>query len=92
VYTIVDDILYFNGSKGRAVVPCGLQQSMMEEYHSGVMAGHFLVQRSTRPYQVSGGGGRTCIEVLLTILVIVPNVLSSLTWKEDSYPQCNPFQ
>ena len=44
MYTIVDDILYFNGQKGdspRAVVPCGLQQSMMEEYHSGIMAGHF---------------------------------------------------
>ena len=44
MYTIVDDILYFNGQKGdspRTLVPCGLQQSMTEEYHSGIMAGHF---------------------------------------------------
>ena len=40
MYTIVGDILYFNGDSPRAVVPCGLQQSMMEEYHSGIMAGH----------------------------------------------------
>jgi len=46
MYTIVDvdGILYYNGQKGdslRAAVPCSLQQSMMEEYYSGIMAGHF---------------------------------------------------
>ena len=44
MYTIVDVILYYNGQKGdspRAVVPCSLQQSMMEDYHSGIMAGPF---------------------------------------------------
>ena len=35
---------YYNGQKDdspRSVVPCGLQQGMMEEYHSESMAGHF---------------------------------------------------
>ena len=44
MYTIDDDILYFSGQKGefpRAVILCGLLQSMMEEYHNGIMAGHF---------------------------------------------------
>jgi len=42
MYTLVDDILYYSGQKSdlpRAVVPCGLQQNMVEEYHGGVMAG-----------------------------------------------------
>ena len=44
MYTLDDDILYFSGQKGgspRAVILCGLLQSMMEEYHSEIMVGQF---------------------------------------------------
>ena len=44
VYTLLNGILYYNGQKDdfpRAVVPCSLQWSMIEEYRSGIMAGHF---------------------------------------------------
>ena len=45
VYTLVDGILYYIGHGKdvslRAVVPSSLKQSLIDEYHSGVMAGHF---------------------------------------------------
>ena len=45
VYTLVDGILYYIGHRKdvslRAVVPSSLKQSLIDEYHSGVMAGHF---------------------------------------------------
>ena len=42
VYTLVDGILYYIGHVSpRAVVPSSLKKSLIDEYHSGVMAGHF---------------------------------------------------
>jgi len=44
LYNIVDGILYYTGQKdspARAVVPCGLQKGMIEDYHGGIMAGYF---------------------------------------------------
>ena len=42
VYTLVDGILYYIGYVSpRAVVPSSLKKSLIDEYHSGVMAGHF---------------------------------------------------
>ena len=45
VYTLIDGILYYIGHGKdvslRAVVPSSLKQSLIDEYHSGVMAGHF---------------------------------------------------
>ena len=44
LYTMMDGILYYTGQKGdppKAVVPSTLKQSMIKDYHSGIMAGHF---------------------------------------------------
>ena len=45
VYTLIDGILYYIGHRYnasvRAVVPSSLKHSSIDEYHSGVMAGHF---------------------------------------------------
>ena len=44
-YTTVDGILYYVGQKRdsvpRAVVPVRMRQDLIEEYHAGVMSGHF---------------------------------------------------
>ena len=48
-FTIIDNILYYvdskNGNRKRAVVPKQLQKHILEENHSGLMAGHFGVSR-----------------------------------------------
>ena len=45
LFTLADNILNYVGSKSeempRAVVPSSLQQQVMSEYHSGILAGHF---------------------------------------------------
>ena len=42
-FTIVDSVLYFMDRKRerRAAVPRHLQESLLEDYHAGRMAGHF---------------------------------------------------
>lgn len=44
-FTIIDDVLYYVDAKGggrkRAAVPRHLQKLVLEDYHSGRMAGHF---------------------------------------------------
>ena len=41
-YSLIDGILYYIGHVSpRAVVPSNLKQSLIDEYHSGIMAGHF---------------------------------------------------
>ena len=48
-FTIIDDILYYvdskNGNRRWAVVPKQLQKQILEESHSGLMAGYFAVSR-----------------------------------------------
>ena len=48
-FTIIDDILYYvdvkNGNRKRAVVPKQLQNRILAENHSGLMAEHFAVQK-----------------------------------------------
>ena len=49
LYTMIDGILYYTGQKGdppKAVVPSTLKQSMIKDYHSGIMAGHFSGPRT----------------------------------------------
>lgn len=45
LFTVIDGVLYFlvskRGGRKRCVVPSHLRQSIMEENHSGPMAGHF---------------------------------------------------
>ena len=45
LHTMMDGILYYTGQKGdppKAAVPSTLKQSMIKDYHSGIMAGHFF--------------------------------------------------
>jgi len=48
-FTIIDDILYYvdtkDGGRRQAVVSKQLQRQILEESHSGTMAGHFAVGR-----------------------------------------------
>ena len=45
LYTMADGMLYYIGQRGdsipRVVVPSGYKKRLMEEYHSGIMSGHF---------------------------------------------------
>ena len=45
LYTMVDGILYYIGQKSdsspRVVVPSEYKRTLIEEYHSGIMSGHF---------------------------------------------------
>ena len=90
MYTIVDGILYYNGQKGdspRAVVPCNLQQSMMEEYHGGIMTVHFS---GPKVYKVMSRQW-WWQSMYQDIIMVVLNVLLSLAQGGDSYHHYNLF-
>ena len=51
LYTMMDEILINTGQKGdppKAVVPSKLKQSMIKEYHSGTMVGHFSESKTCK--------------------------------------------
>ena len=57
LYTMTDGILYYTGQKKdstpKVVVPSDYKKKVMEEYHAGIMSGHFSGPRiyKTMSYQ-----------------------------------------
>ena len=77
-YTTVDRILYYICQKKdnvpTVVVPEGMRQKLIEDYHAGNMAGHFSGPKPCQDY----GGGIVCTRTSLTMPGTVPNTLLSL--------------
>ena len=71
---VVDGILYFVDSKRdhrrRCAVPSQLRHQVMEESHSGPMAGHFSGEKLYKSLVT----GKACIVMLCLIACLVPNV------------------